>query len=110
TCVVVGGEAECHCEPGWGGTDCNQCINLATEATAFEFVTGWPSSKDTCSTRVELSVSRMTLRSREGDSPVYLCAGSSFSGLVNQHVQVEAGPTKAAELVFFHPVVLMSLD
>jgi len=110
SCVVVGGEATCACQPGWGGPQCERCLDLATESTAFEFAAGWPTVPNTCSTRVELAVARLTLRSREGSGTVQLCASSSFNGLTTQHVELQAGPVQTAQLVFWEPVVLTSFD
>ena len=110
SCVVVGGVTRCDCEPGWDSERCDRCVDLATESTAFELVTGWATVVDTCATRPELSIARMTVRSRHGMDYVQLCARSSFHALSTQHIALTAGVDQPAELVFWEPVVMMSFD
>lgn len=111
SCVVVDGETQCACEDGWGDERCDRCVDLATESTAFEFVTGWPTVANVCGGRDELSISRLSLRSLGGTSPVHLCAQSTFHALHTQHVELQAGPESSmAELAFWQPVMLLSFD
>jgi hypothetical protein len=108
--VVIGGTTDCECEPGWDGERCERCVDLATESTAFEFVTGWATIADTCATRPELSIARMTVRSRHGADYVQLCARSTFHALNTQHIALTVGIDQPAEFVFWDPVVVMSFD
>jgi hypothetical protein len=116
TCVVISGQIRCDCDPGWGGTLCDRCVDLGTEVIGFEGATDWPTVSNTCRTRDELWVPRLSLRSRAGAEPLLLCASNTYSGLTSQHVELRAGrataqsPALPAELVFWQPVVMVSFD
>jgi hypothetical protein len=109
-CVVMNGQTECHCKQGWSGAQCNLCGDIGSESIAFGGVSGWPTALDTCSTRTELSVSQLTLRSRQGSGSVLLCAPSTYNGLTTPHVELEASSALAAQLVFAQPVISLSFD
>jgi hypothetical protein len=109
-CVVVNGRTECPCKPGWSGAQCTLCGDIGSESVAFESASGWPTAANTCSTRAELSLSRLTLHSQQGAGSVMLCAPSSFNGLTTPHVELEASSTLTAQLIFARPVISLSFD
>jgi hypothetical protein len=115
SCEVVGGEVTCPCDPGWGPQGaCSVCESYATERSGFEFPTGWPTQENQCLLHVELSVSRITFRSRNGpdgpEGPVYQCARSTFSKMDSQHVELFAYTARPATLTFESPAHLVAFD
>lgn len=101
------------CPPPYFGPDCADCADdgaTGSESISFEGATGWPSSSDTCGGRSALTLSGLTLRSRQGAGTVLICAPSTFNGLTSRHVQLEASSALGAELTFAQPVTFVSFD
>lgn len=77
------------------------CVTTVT----FEEGDGYATVDNTCAAIGELAVPQLSLHSRAGDAhdPGYVWQCANFSpkfGLATRHVELEAGPSETAELIF----------
>jgi Laminin EGF domain len=108
-------EAE-QCAPGLTRVD-GQCVGTPSCMTtvAFEKGAGFPNTDNTCVAVDEMVMPQLSLHSRatEDDDPSYVWQCANFwskFGLASQHVELEAGPTQTAEMVFPSPITSLRFD
>jgi hypothetical protein len=118
----------CECFPGYRGARCDACADgyvlrserctadlpcdtsecgLCEQFTEIEELTARP---DNCFSSETLRLGDVTLRSLAGEGTVWLCGPSTYYGISSEHVALEAGTERPAELVFETPVTRLRFD
>jgi len=100
------GPQNCAQNPGSPGCGCTP----PTISENFDAQPGWPSTPNTCATKLELVTSGFTFRSRAPRGNIYLCAPSNYNAFGTAHIELEANDSDGAEIVFQQPVVSVQLE
>jgi hypothetical protein len=89
------------CPDGFNKGSCKKCAT-----TEFEDGSEFPSVVDTCSGAKELLLPQLIMRSRVGSSAAYVwkCAKTTANGMSTRHVELEAGASQTAQMIFPQPV------